>query len=154
MKSAVVILTLLGCDCDGVACEPIRTVSNDWASIESCQSSGEFRHRMKETAAYPLVVARCSVEQTQTDEAEGGEAGAAADSLSTEAPATSGGAGDAWGLDGVLMKAGWSQPGGNWRGMIAAGTSYSMRAVGSSLRTYAGEPALRVASRAFSRLGD
>ncbi len=151
MKSAVVILTLLGCDCDGVACKPIRTISNDWASIESCQSSGEFRQRIKETAAYPLVVARCTAERTRTDETEQGEAGAVADSASTEAPATSG---DAWGLDAVLAKAGWDQPGGNWRGMIAAGTSYSIRSVGSGLRTYAGEPTLRVAGRAFSRLGD
>ncbi|MGQ2906063.1 MAG: hypothetical protein ACT6RL_19925 [Neoaquamicrobium sediminum] len=61
MKSAVVMLILLGCDCDGVACEYIRTVSADWSSLESCEAAAGNEASFA-TESYPLVVSHCAVE--------------------------------------------------------------------------------------------
>lgn len=78
MKSAVVILTLLGCDCDGVDCEYIRTVSSQSTSVEGCEASGDVRGMAPETASYPLVIAVCSLGGDDPAPAETAAAGAAA----------------------------------------------------------------------------
>lgn len=66
MKSTVVMLMLLGCDCDGTACEYIRTVSTDWPSVESCRSAMENQTVAADAALYPLVVAHCLVDSRDT----------------------------------------------------------------------------------------
>lgn len=67
MKAPVIMLMLLGCDCDGAACRYIDTVSTDWPSMESCQSAVEARMPIPENAAYPLVIAQCAVENAPAD---------------------------------------------------------------------------------------
>lgn len=61
MKTAVVMMVLLGCDCDGVACEYVRTVSSGWQSVETCQAAID-RQIAVEHASYPLVAAHCEAQ--------------------------------------------------------------------------------------------
>lgn len=146
MKSAVVILTLLGCDCDGVSCEYIRTVSSGWESVVSCQSSSEFQSTARLAAQYPLVVAHCSV--------KGGSAGASDLVAEGEARPSDVGEADTRGTTVASAETDWSVSGRGVRNLIASGASYTIRAVGSNLRTYAGKPVHWVSNQVFARRRD
>ena len=58
LKSAVVAMTILGCNCEQNTCEYIRTADLQLASVADCQAhmASEIR---KTNAEYPLVVAVC-----------------------------------------------------------------------------------------------
>lgn len=58
MKSAVVAMTILGCDCDQKTCEYVRTAEPPLASVADCTASmkGEIA---RTRADYPLLVAVC-----------------------------------------------------------------------------------------------
>jgi hypothetical protein len=58
LKSAVVAMTILGCNCEQNTCEYIRTADLDLASVADCQArmTSEIR---KTDAEYPLIVAVC-----------------------------------------------------------------------------------------------
>ena len=58
LKSAVVAMTILGCNCEQNTCEYIRTADLQLASVADCQAhmASEIR---KADAEYPLVVAVC-----------------------------------------------------------------------------------------------
>jgi len=58
MKSAVVAMTILGCDCDQKTCEYVRTAELPLASVADCAASmkGEIA---RTRADYPLLVAIC-----------------------------------------------------------------------------------------------
>lgn len=58
MKSAVVAMTILGCDCDQKTCEYVRTAERPLASVADCTASmkGEIA---RTRADYPLLVAIC-----------------------------------------------------------------------------------------------
>jgi hypothetical protein len=58
LKSAVVAMTILGCNCEQNTCEYIRTAELDLTSIADCQArmQGEIK---RTNAEYPLIVAVC-----------------------------------------------------------------------------------------------
>jgi len=58
LKSAVVAMTILGCNCEQNTCEYIRTADLGLASVADCQArmASEIR---KTNAEYPLIVAVC-----------------------------------------------------------------------------------------------
>lgn len=58
LKSAVVAMTILGCDCDQKTCEYVRTAERPLASVADCTASmkGEIA---RTRADYPLLVAIC-----------------------------------------------------------------------------------------------
>lgn len=58
MKSAVVVMMLLGCDCEAVQCRYLDTVSSHWVSVEACEADIERRIVAAE-ASYPLLEGRC-----------------------------------------------------------------------------------------------
>jgi hypothetical protein len=64
MKTAVVMMVLLGCDCDGVSCEYVRAVSSGWRSVETCRAAID-RQIAAEQASYPLVTAHCALEDPE-----------------------------------------------------------------------------------------
>lgn len=146
MKSAVVILALLGCDCDGVACEHIRTVSSDWASVESCEASRDFRSAATGSASYPLVIARCSV--------DGDDAGSVEVAGHDRPDAATDGQADAPDAAGSRAEPGWAEAGSSVRGFLVAGAAGSVRTIGSSLKIYAVEPVRSMSSRMLAGLWD
>jgi hypothetical protein len=58
LKSALVAMTILGCNCEQNSCEYIRTADLQLESVADCQARirGEIR---KTNAEYPLIVAVC-----------------------------------------------------------------------------------------------
>jgi hypothetical protein len=58
LKSAVVAMTILGCNCEQNTCEYIRTADLHLASVADCQAHMASEVR-KTNAEYPLVVAVC-----------------------------------------------------------------------------------------------
>jgi hypothetical protein len=58
LKSAVVAMTILGCNCEQNTCEYIRTADLQLASVADCQAHMAIEIR-KTNAEYPLIVAVC-----------------------------------------------------------------------------------------------
>ncbi len=58
MKTALVLMTLLGCDCDASQCEFVDTVDAGWTSVEACRADigGEVAAR---GGVYPTLIASC-----------------------------------------------------------------------------------------------
>ena len=61
MKSVVIVMLLLGCDCDGMQCRPLQTVSAGWTSLDACRAD-MARQITSQAASYPVLSARCSVQ--------------------------------------------------------------------------------------------
>jgi hypothetical protein len=58
LKTALVAMTILGCDCDQKTCEYVRTADLSLASVAECQA--RMRGEIERTGAdYPLLVAIC-----------------------------------------------------------------------------------------------
>lgn len=142
MKSVVVILTVLGCDCNGVACEYIGTISSNWGSIESCEASNDFGRVTTGSVSYPLVVAQCSVDGGTSESPE------IASSGNTDA-----GSGRQFVHgDAKPGETSWPAGGSSLRQRVASGAVDSLRAAGSSLKIYAGEPVRSFAGRVLAGL--
>ena len=58
LKSAVVAMTILGCNCEQNTCEYIRTADLELASVADCQAQ-MAREIRRTDAEYPLIVAVC-----------------------------------------------------------------------------------------------
>ncbi|MEZ2126952.1 MULTISPECIES: hypothetical protein [unclassified Sinorhizobium] len=58
MKSVLIVMTLLGCDCDGIHCQYLHTVSSGWTNVEACQADIE-KQIAAQKASYPLLEAKC-----------------------------------------------------------------------------------------------
>jgi hypothetical protein len=58
LKSAMVAMTILGCNCEQNTCECIRTAALELSTVADCQA--RMRHEIEKTnAEYPLIVAVC-----------------------------------------------------------------------------------------------
>lgn len=144
MKTTVVILMLLGCDCDGVTCEYIRTVSSDWASVESCEAASDFLEMTTESLSYPLVIAQCSV--------DGDDAGSV--DITSHDPSNAATDGQADAGDAVAAQAEPSWAGSSVRGGLVAGAMGSVQTIASSLKNYAVEPVRSMSRRMLPGLAD
>jgi hypothetical protein len=59
MKTALVLMTILGCDDSATDCRHIETLQQRWTSIELCDSVSEKELGKFANAPYPVVVAVC-----------------------------------------------------------------------------------------------
>ncbi|MGC4023901.1 MAG: hypothetical protein QM744_01225 [Mesorhizobium sp.] len=59
IKTAIVAMTLLGCDCDAKVCEYIGDTTPQWDTVENCQSAIEHEVTSRRNLQYPLVTAEC-----------------------------------------------------------------------------------------------
>ncbi len=62
LKSALIAMTVMGCDCDARLCVPLDGPAQRFASIEACEAALTDELRARRTAAYPLIEARCAVD--------------------------------------------------------------------------------------------
>lgn len=58
IKSSLVAMALIGCDCDAKMCEYIRTADQQWASVAECEAD-IARRVVTQQDSYPLVIAVC-----------------------------------------------------------------------------------------------
>lgn len=68
LKSAIVAMTIVGCDCDAKMCEFIRDEQPQWSTMAECETALKTRIVRDHHENYPTVIAVCSVpDQNQRD---------------------------------------------------------------------------------------
>lgn len=73
MISALVLMTILGCDDAATQCHYVAQPEQSWDSVAACHADAEARIRAYGDVSYPVVVAFCEEQPQQTasaDEAE------------------------------------------------------------------------------------
>lgn len=58
IKESLVVMALVGCDCDAKVCDYIRTAETGWASKAECEAD-MARRIVTQHENYPLVIAVC-----------------------------------------------------------------------------------------------
>ncbi len=64
MRTALVLMTILGCDDTATDCQHIATLQQRWTSIELCDAESEKQLGNFANASYPVVVAVCQTPET------------------------------------------------------------------------------------------
>ena len=61
LKTAIVAMTIVGCDCDAKQCEYIRGSQPEWTTMSECETALKSRIVYERHEDYPTVIAVCSV---------------------------------------------------------------------------------------------
>ncbi|QCI97802.1 hypothetical protein [Agrobacterium larrymoorei] len=67
MRTALVLMTILGCDDSATDCRHIATLQQRWTSIELCDAESEKQLGNYANASYPVVVAVCQTPDAPAD---------------------------------------------------------------------------------------
>src|ERR1700745_1865023 len=59
IKTALVAMTIVGCDCDAKLCEYIGETPAKWATIADCEAAMKNQMLHERYCAYPLVAGLC-----------------------------------------------------------------------------------------------
>ncbi|WP_394689681.1 hypothetical protein [Hoeflea sp.] len=59
MQTALIIMTILGCDDSAMQCHYVETLDQRWETIEACDAEAEARLSNYNNISYPVVVAAC-----------------------------------------------------------------------------------------------
>ncbi|KAA3512190.1 MULTISPECIES: hypothetical protein [Agrobacterium] len=68
MRTALVLMTILGCDDSATDCQHIATLQQRWTSIELCDAESEKQLGNFANASYPVIVAVCQTPETPKNE--------------------------------------------------------------------------------------
>lgn len=71
MKTALVLMTFLGCDDSATDCHYLATSQQRWTSIELCDAVSEKELERYANASYPVVVAVCQTPGEQMPQTAG-----------------------------------------------------------------------------------
>ncbi|SIQ11326.1 hypothetical protein SAMN05880582_101784 [Rhizobium sp. RU20A] len=86
MKTALIVMTILGCDDSVTQCHYVATVERSFTSISECDSRSESEIATHQDKNYPVIVAVCETPDADTASIAG-DAGAG---KTATAPATTG----------------------------------------------------------------
>lgn len=67
MRTALVLMTILGCDDSATDCRHIATLQQRWTSIELCDAESEKQLGNYANASFPVVVAVCQTPEVPAD---------------------------------------------------------------------------------------
>ncbi len=87
MKTALVLMTFLGCDDSATDCHYLATSQQRWTSIELCDAVSEKELERYANAPYPVVVAVCQTPGEQAPQTAGTQPPATAPATAPEATA-------------------------------------------------------------------
>lgn len=59
LKTALVAMTVVGCDCDAKMCEFIRATPPEWSTVAECEEALKSRAVRDADSGYPTIVAIC-----------------------------------------------------------------------------------------------
>ncbi|MGE0503128.1 MAG: hypothetical protein AB7I79_20515 [Rhizobiaceae bacterium] len=59
LKTALVAMTVIGCDCDAKMCEFVRATPAEWSTIAECETALKGRALKDRDSGYPLLMAIC-----------------------------------------------------------------------------------------------
>ncbi|XUY25666.1 hypothetical protein RMR21_008555 [Agrobacterium sp. rho-8.1] len=85
MRTALVLMTILGCDDTATDCQHIATMQQRWTSIELCDAESEKQLGNFANASYPVVVAVCQTPDAPKDDIAKAD-GQTPDASTTQAP--------------------------------------------------------------------
>ncbi|MEP3438313.1 MAG: hypothetical protein ABJN75_16270 [Hoeflea sp.] len=72
MQTALILMTILGCDDTATQCHYIEMLDQRWATIQQCDASSEDKLQLYSNIDYPVVVAVCQTpEDTGLAEVDG-----------------------------------------------------------------------------------
>ena len=91
MQTALIIMTILGCDDSATQCHYVEMIDQRWATIQECDASSEDRLKQYSNLEYPVVVAVC---QTPEDSGIADAAGELGDPAGTELTGSLAGSGE------------------------------------------------------------
>lgn len=69
LKTALVAMTIVGCDCDAKLCEFVSETPARWASVAECESAVKAEAVRSPGVDYPLVTGICRTVPASGDEA-------------------------------------------------------------------------------------
>lgn len=72
MKTALIVMTILGCDDSATQCHYIDTVDSSWQSVALCDAQSETQMIRYQNSNYPVIAAVC---ETNSGQAGGGQTG-------------------------------------------------------------------------------
>ena len=87
MKTALVLMTFLGCDDSATDCHYLATSQQRWTSIELCDAVSEKELERYANAPYPVVVAVCQTPGEQAPQTAGAQPPATAPATTPQATA-------------------------------------------------------------------
>jgi hypothetical protein len=59
LKTALIAMTVVGCDCDAKMCEFVRATPPEWSTVAECEEALKSRAVRDADAGYPLIIAIC-----------------------------------------------------------------------------------------------
>ena len=87
MISAMIVMTILGCDDSVSQCRYVSSVSGTWTTIEKCDAESQKQLPKFTNSNYPVIVAVCETSGTATADARAHEAPAAGTLAASETAA-------------------------------------------------------------------
>jgi len=73
MQTALILMTILGCDDSATQCHHIEMLDQRWATIQECDASSEDKLKLYSNIEYPVVVAVCQTPEDTGVAEHGGE---------------------------------------------------------------------------------
>ena len=73
MQTALILMTILGCDDSATQCHHVEMLDERWATIQECDASSEDKLKLYSNINYPVVVAVCQTPQDTGVAEHGGE---------------------------------------------------------------------------------
>jgi hypothetical protein len=59
LKTALIAMTVVGCDCDAKMCEYIRATPPEWSTVAECEEALKSRAVRDADSGYPTIIAIC-----------------------------------------------------------------------------------------------
>ncbi|MBU4529664.1 MAG: hypothetical protein KUA43_11165 [Hoeflea sp.] len=73
MQTALILMTILGCDDSATQCHYVEMLDQRWATIQECDASSEEKLQLYSNINYPVVVAVCQTPEDSGVAEHGGE---------------------------------------------------------------------------------
>lgn len=73
MQTALILMTILGCDDTATQCHYVEMLDQRWATIQECDASSEEKLQLYANINYPVVVAVCQTPEDSGMAEHGGE---------------------------------------------------------------------------------
>jgi len=59
LKTALIAMTVVGCDCDAKMCQYIRATPPEWSTVAECEEALKSRAVRDADSGYPMIIAIC-----------------------------------------------------------------------------------------------
>ena len=71
MKTAIILMTIMGCDDSATQCHHIQTIDQNYASVAQCNAETDKMLDSLEAADYPMILAVCEAKPETSEQVAG-----------------------------------------------------------------------------------